>query len=114
MPKAFATGNLSEVTDASEKIWMPGEYTGALGLLFTGAFGGIGGTIVLEVSSYRGATPRNLKIVNPANADVTQLQYSAPGLYYVEAFLDDLKLKLYSGQAGVTDIDWTLFLKPRP
>jgi hypothetical protein len=112
MPKAFASGTLVDVNDTSSLIKLEDKYTGGLGLLLTGTFGATG-KIVLRVTNPGGAD-RNLKLWSPADASRTELSFTAPGLYYVNAFINDLTLVLSLGTVSVTDIDWTLFLKPRP
>jgi hypothetical protein len=114
MAEPYATGNLADVDDTGVVLFPGNLYTGALGIQLVGAFGGTGGTVTLRAGSEARPGNHKLFVRNPDNAARVPVVFSEVGLYFIEAFLGGLVLLLQTGEDGVTDIDWTIYLKSRP
>lgn len=113
MSKIFATGNLEGVGDSSPVYHLEDKATGGIGFLFTGVFGATGVIDTLGVVDPYSGNPRELGFYGPSGT-LEKPEFDAPGLYLYKGFIDNLKLTLSLGTALTTNIDYTIFLAPRP
>ncbi len=112
MGKAFASGNLSGTSENSARVDLQHVAVGAIGLLLTGTWGATG---LVKPETYDIALSADRPLGYWGNTgNKLEYNYSAVGLYYANCHVDNLIFVLTGGEAGETDIDWTLFLKPRP
>lgn len=110
MPKVFASGTLDQA-NSSVQIQCEDKYTTRVGLLLSGTFGP-------ATFRFRSGTPslsigHKTHTFSPVNGSAVSWATSAVGLYYLEHSFSDLRFVLES-EDGTTDIDWVLFLRPRP
>lgn len=111
MARVFASGTLNGSADQSDLFRLEDKYTGMIGMLFSGNFGN--GNVTLRSQDPVDSDPtRAFNNFDPRDASRSILQYKAPGLYIFKQFFASIIVDL----AGATnaDIDWVLFLPPRP
>jgi len=118
MAKLIAEGNLSTLNEFADLIDMQEMFTGALGIMLSGAFGT--GSTVIPYMMKPGSTNYSfrymLPVLSPADsgAAVTGMSMTAAGLYYWSGTIDMLTMRLTANEPGVTDIDWKVYVRPRP
>lgn len=112
MARAYFTGNLSDGDDTSDIHVGQDKYTGAIGILCTGTFAS--GSIAVRAGKATPDLSHPYLMTKPSTGAKIALAITAEGLYYVPGFFEDVKLVLSGGTPSTTDIDWTIFLKPRP
>ena len=111
MATVFASGTLSGAEDFVD-ISLEGKYTGAFGLLLSGTFGTGPGEVQPMLGGYK--STRGFILLDPADSSNQVLTFAEAGLFHFEGFGSHIRLYMSSGEAGVTAIDYKLFLKPRP
>lgn len=110
MAKLHASGNLVNVNQTID-ISCIGKFTGAVGILFYGDFGANG---VVRARLGGLGSSHATWLLNPATGGKTQVIFDDVGLYYMEGHFSGLRMQLSNGEDGVTDINYKIYLKPRP
>jgi len=114
MARVYITGSLVDVTDTAD-IDMRGKYTGAIGILLSGTFSGANVQVQITAPPEAVANNRrNLKLFGPAAGTKTNATMTVAGLYYYELFTTGIRLFMSAGTVSVTDVSYSIFLKPRP
>jgi len=112
MARSFASGTLTGASMSSPAISMVGKFTGVIGLLLTYNAGP--GTIRVVTGPLGGAALR-MRWIDPRDGSANSLvSCTASGLYAIPGHWESLLLILSGGTGGLTDIDYNIFLKPRP
>ncbi len=113
MPHIIDSGKLLGASEVTSWLHLGGKYATRFGLLLSGTFGTGPGITKINVLP-ESAGVRDLNRWSTDGSSRPEMAFNKAGLYFIECPMLDIRLDMSSGEAGVTDIDYVIFVQARP